>query len=61
MVSEVREIIRRALLVALGVLLAIPAVWSLLLLGSFGLWVAGGSFAVFLLGWVLINWIFLKW
>jgi hypothetical protein len=64
MSNEVREIIRRALLVTLGVLLAIPAAFGLLLLnenGSFGFWVAGGCVAGFLVGWALINWIFLKW
>jgi hypothetical protein len=63
MASEVREILRRALLVALGLLIAIPAAVGILLLndkdGS-GLWVAGGSVAAFFVGRALINWIFLK-
>lgn len=61
--SEVTEMIRRALLVALGLLLVLPAAFGIIWLpenASLGLALAGGSLAVFLVGRVLINWIFLK-
>ena len=64
MASDVREMIRRALLVALGVLLVFPTVLGMAIVSEKGfIWllgIAGGAVAVFFVGRALINWIFLK-
>jgi predicted lysophospholipase L1 biosynthesis ABC-type transport system permease subunit len=65
MVSETREIVRRALIAALGALLLIPAFLGALLLldsgdRSLGWIVLGCVLAAFLVGRVVINWVFLK-
>jgi hypothetical protein len=59
---ETREIIRRAVIVAWGVLLLFPAGF-ILLFGHdtpVGWYLLGGVVAVFLIGCLLINWVFLK-
>jgi predicted lysophospholipase L1 biosynthesis ABC-type transport system permease subunit len=63
--TETREIIRRALIAALGAFLLIPTFFGALLLldagdRSFGLFVLGGVLAAFLIGRAVINWVFLK-
>ena len=64
MASEVREMVRRALLVALGVLLVFPTAFGMVIVSDGGfIWllgIAGAAVVVFFVGRALINWIFLK-
>jgi hypothetical protein len=62
MAGETREMLRRALLVALGLLLALPAAAGIFLLSenASAIWVTAGSLVAFFVGRMLINWIFLK-
>ena len=63
MANEVREMVRRSLLVLLGLFLAAVGAAGVLLFsmnGNVGAAVVGGSVVAFLIGRALINWIFLK-
>ena len=69
MSGEAREIARRALIVALGLALSLPAAWGFMFLSitqgksiesNPGLWVVLGSFVAFFVGRALVNWVFLK-
>jgi hypothetical protein len=65
MATEGREKLRRALLAALGLMLVfLPVALGLLFFSDADLpWligIAGGAVAAFLIGRLLINWIFLK-